>query len=174
MAARHPIIWRPIRPLPRIWLMTDERLGDALWAAAAALPPGAGIVFRHHATDAAARAVVFAGLAAIARRRRLLLLDDGDARVGRIHSLREVRRIRSSRAQIVFVSPIFATRTHPHARALGPIRAGALLRASGLPGIALGGMTGHRFKRLRHFGFHGWAAIDAFAGARQKRNAVPI
>ena len=28
---------------PRIWLMTDERMGDSLWDAVARLPDGAGI-----------------------------------------------------------------------------------------------------------------------------------
>ena len=34
---------------PRMWLMTDERLGDQLWDAIDRLPEGAaGILFRHY------------------------------------------------------------------------------------------------------------------------------
>src|SRR5439155_26981070 len=40
MHARHP--------LPRLWLMTDERQGDGLWAALERMPRGAGVVFRHY------------------------------------------------------------------------------------------------------------------------------
>ena len=32
--------------LPRLWLMTDERVGDALIPAVERLPRGAGTVFR--------------------------------------------------------------------------------------------------------------------------------
>ncbi len=43
MRARHP------STLPRLWLMTDERLGEGLWAALAALPHGSGVIFRDYA-----------------------------------------------------------------------------------------------------------------------------
>ena len=41
-------------PLPTIWLMTDERVGDLL-GAIRRLPRGAGVVFRHYATPAEER-----------------------------------------------------------------------------------------------------------------------
>ena len=31
------------QPLPRVWLMTDERQGDGLWGALERLPRGAGM-----------------------------------------------------------------------------------------------------------------------------------
>ena len=57
--------------------MTDERMGDGLWAAIEALPRGAGIVFRHHATDQAGRRALFERVARIARRKRLVLVRAG-------------------------------------------------------------------------------------------------
>ena len=36
---------RQARSLPRLFLMTDERMGDGLWDALARLPKGAGVVF---------------------------------------------------------------------------------------------------------------------------------
>ena len=49
-----PRLWHPKR-LPRLWMMTDERQGDALWSALERLPRGAGVVFRHYSLPAAAR-----------------------------------------------------------------------------------------------------------------------
>ena len=82
-------------------------------------------------------------------------------------------------ARLVFVSPVFATRSHPGARALGPLRAAAIARGLPVLWMALGGMDAGRFRRLSGLGFHGWAAIDAWQVARphalgdQKRKAVP-
>src|SRR5689334_929118 len=47
------------QPLPRLWLMTDERLGERLPDAIARLPNGAGIVFRHYSLAEAARRALF-------------------------------------------------------------------------------------------------------------------
>jgi len=166
-------------PVPTLWLMTDERLGDGLWDAVARLPRGAGIVFRHYATPLPERRALFARLARIARRRGLVLLRTGDVRLARhesgVHNGRAqalstrsahtrpeaVTALRAGTAAI-FVSPVFATRSHPGATALGPLRAAAIGRGLGVPVIALGGMNARRFKRVRALGFHGWAAIDAW------------
>src|SRR3546814_6089912 len=67
----------PRRHPPRLWLMTDERLGDSLWTALDNLPPGAGIVFRHYRTPLAERRRLFAGVQAIADRRGLVLVRAG-------------------------------------------------------------------------------------------------
>ncbi|RYD48780.1 MAG: thiamine phosphate synthase, partial [Sphingomonadales bacterium] len=41
MRCRHPLI-------PKLWLMTDERMGDDLWDALKRLPRGSGVIFRHY------------------------------------------------------------------------------------------------------------------------------
>jgi len=175
---RYPIC----RTIPTLWLMTDERMGDGLWAAIEALPRGAGIVFRHHASDLAERRALFERVARIARCRRLVLVRAGPERLGRsesgVHG--DVRRLypglrtwpAHSRAQaiaakraganLLFVSPVHPTRSHPGARALGPLRAATSMRGLGLQAIALGGMDSSRFAKLKGLGFHGWAAIDAW------------
>jgi thiamine-phosphate pyrophosphorylase len=177
--------------LPTLWLMTDERLGDALWPAIRALPRGAGIVFRHHATDPATRRALFARIRTLARRRGLMLIRAGAERfpgeqgvhnaIGRgllsaaVHSRAEARAARRHGVDLIFVSPVFATRSHPGAPALGPLGAARIARLARLPAIALGGMDVQRFKRVKTLGFHGWAGIDAWAAPKchQKRNAVP-
>jgi len=185
---RHPK--RP--PIPTLWLMTDERMGDDLFAAIGALPAGAGIVFRHYATPPARRRALFARVARLARRKGLILvrggtlplaggdgahgkgrLRPGDIRTWPAHSRAQALAGRSAGADALFVSPVYPTRSHPGATALGPLRAAAIGRGLGIPMIALGGMDPARFGRLRRLGFHGWAAIDAWL-PDQKRKAVPI
>ena len=63
--------------LPRLWLMTDERLGNALLQTVLALPRGAGIVFRHYTTPPVERRRLFETVRAIARRRGLMLVLAG-------------------------------------------------------------------------------------------------
>ena len=62
----------------------------------------------------------------------------------------------------VFLSPVFATRSHPGAPALGRVRFGRMIRGAAIPVIALGGMDARRARSLAGFGVHGWAAIDAW------------
>ncbi|MEJ7932687.1 thiamine phosphate synthase [Sphingobium sp. AN558] len=171
---------------PTIWLMTDERVSDdALLAAAACLPKGrAGIVFRHYRTEPAARRALFAAVARIARRRRLVLMLGGTARAaaawgadgwhgrharraGRpllhsapAHDAREVVNAGRMRVDLMFLSPLFATRSHPGAAALGRVRFSALARRAEAPVIALGGLRASYRHGLCLIGADGWAAVD--------------
>ncbi len=179
MRPRHPsrlITPSTSRPLPKRWLMTDERMGDALWQALRRLPRGGGVVFRHYSLPPAARAQLFARVRRVALARGLVLVRAGTMRMpgeggvhGRVgsglitwpvHSVRQARQARIAGAQAVFVSPVFATRSHPGAAALGVRRARAIGRAAGVPIIALGGMNETRFRAMH--GFYGYAAIDGW------------
>ena len=167
------------QPIPTVWLMTDERLGERLWAALERLPRGSGVVFRHYETPLAERRQLFARVRRIARRRRLLLIRAGSAPLGReagthnqrgrgvatrsAHDRREAVAAVRAGARVLFVSPVFATRSHPGARPLGPLPAAAVVRGLPVVRIALGGMTPQRYMRVSRLGFDGWAAIDAFA-----------
>lgn len=165
---------------PRHWLMTDERLGDGLWAALDRLPTGSGIVFRHYSLDRQARAALFARIARVAARRRLVLLVAGPPvgrrwqRAGRhnargpegvsrsVHSAREAMAARRAGVALAFVSPVHPTRSHPGAFALGHWGFARLARLLPVTVIALGGMDAHRARRLAPLGADGWAAIDAW------------
>ena len=162
--------------LPTRWLMTDERMGEGLWRALRRLPRGAGVVFRHYATPAGERRRLFRRVRTVAQARGLLLVRAGPAPLPGeqgvhrqrgaglvtwpVHDRDEARGARLHGAAVVFVSPVFATRSHPGAPALGPRRARALARLSPGVRIALGGMDARRFRALT--GFDGWAAIDAW------------
>lgn len=78
------------------------------------------------------------------------------------HSLREIAAAHRAHADAILLSPVFPTRSHPGARALGPPRFRLLAARSRVPVIALGGMDRARARRLQHA--H-WAAIDGLATA---------
>lgn len=191
MQARHPSSRRPV---PHRWLMTDERMGDALWTALERLPRGSGVIVRHYSLPLAERGALFAQIARIARRRGLVLVRAGKERLGRgeqgvhgrdgrrrpglrswpAHSAREVVAGRRAGADVILISPVFSTSSHPGARPLGPLRAARLARLAGGRAIAMGGVNANRMARLKPLGFNGWAAIDGWLPGRdQKRRTVP-
>lgn len=152
------------RHLPVCWLFAEPRLGDALWTALDRLPRGAGVVFGHAGLSRGPRRRLFARIGAVARRRRLVLVDGNDARVAKAHDRAEIVAARRRGAQLIFVSPVFATASHPGAPVLGRVRFGLLARDAGVPAAALGGMTARRFRSLRPLGAVAWGAIDAWTG----------
>jgi thiamine-phosphate pyrophosphorylase len=77
-----------------------------------------------------------------------------------VHNRSEIRAAERAGAALLLLSPVFATRSHPGAGTLGPLRFARLTAATRTPVIALGGMTSTRFRRLRKRGAQGWAAID--------------
>lgn len=166
--------------LPDLWLVSDARNDAALDYALLRLPRGSGLIFRHYHLAPSERRARFRQLARIAKVRGHWTVLAGDARTARrwkadgaygpavllargpaalrlaaVHSLREIAKAR--RADAVLLSPVFATRSHPGARTLGPLRFRLLAAQAKVPVIALGGMTAARARRL---GAQQWAAID--------------
>jgi len=181
-------------PLPTLWLLSDERTGTAgLLGGAARLPRGSGIILRHYATPAAERKKLFGQLRWIARRRGLLLLLAGAAadarrwgadgvhapargrrspgtrppgaiRSASVHNLAELRRAERQGADIVFLSPLFATRSHPGAPPLGVVRFAAMAGRAQVPVMALGGVGRRHVRLIRQLGAAGYGAIDSLTG----------
>jgi thiamine-phosphate pyrophosphorylase len=164
------------QPLPRLWLMTDERQGERLWTALERLPRGAGIVFRHYGVPPEERLLLFERVRRIARQRGQILLIGGEPLAGAdgvhgrrggglrsfpAHNLRELKAAERKGAHLVFLSPVFPTRSHPGARTLGPNRFALIARQAKVPVIGLGGMNEKRARTLR--GAYGWAGIDAWS-----------
>jgi thiamine-phosphate pyrophosphorylase len=173
----------PRHPLPQIWLMTDERIAD-LPGSIARLPKGSGIVFRHYSLNSRERRALFEQVRVLARRSRhfLLLADtpgcarawgaDGahdrsrlrsqGLRSASAHDLVELNAATRAKADLIFVSPVFSTRSHPGSRTLGRLGLAAIASRSQVRIIALGGMNARKAKILTKSRIHGWAAIDAF------------
>ena len=172
---------------PRIWLMTDARIDVHLLAAVQMLPFGSGIIFRHYHLDMATRRNLFVKVRRIAKRRGHQILLAGDEqtalrwhadglhdRAGRrtassrmirsaaVHNATEIAQAGRIGADLFFLSPLFATNSHPGARPLGRLRFSALAKLCGGAVIALGGITMRTGATLKGRFTHGWAGIDAF------------
>ena len=177
------------RAYPRVWLFTDERQCEKLWTALARLPRGAGVVFRHYGV--AGRRAFGARVRAVARRRGLAFLVAGTARQARsmradgqhrprwapggcarggrarglftatAHGVAELRAAERAGAGLVFLSPVFATTSHPGMRPLGRVRLGLLARHARGPVAALGAVDATRYRSLRTLGVSAWGGIDA-------------
>ncbi|KHK92711.1 thiamine monophosphate synthase [Novosphingobium malaysiense] len=175
MPIRHP-------PLPDVWLISDARNDAALERILARLPRGSGLIFRHYHLSPEVRRTRFGRLARVARRHGHRLVLSGPPRQARrwradgaygspgrlargpqtlrlatVHSLGELAQADRARADAVLISPVFPTRSHPGAPALGPVRFRLLAGRSRVPVIALGGMTAHRAHAM---GVSKWAAIQ--------------
>jgi len=157
----------------RQWLVVDERTPDPP-RLARSLPRGSGILFLHRSMPRGQRSKQLAQLRLIARSRGLTVLDELAGEAARVHNLRELRRAGLSRTPIVFLSPLFPTRSHPDWVPIARMRAAALLRLARGPAIALGGMNERRFRTLRPLGFSGWAGIGAWRSRlRKSRDQTP-
>ena len=174
MSARHS-------PVPGVWLMTDERLGDALWTALRRLPPGAGVVFRHYELPRPERLALWLRVRRVAHARGLVAVSAGEALPGAdgvhrgrgrglltwpAHNRRQAVAAKRAGAALVFVSSVYPTRSHPGAPALGPMGAARVAQGFGMTVIALGGMNAERWRKARRLRLDGWAGVDAWLPSR--------
>ncbi|MGB5078886.1 MAG: thiamine phosphate synthase [Sphingorhabdus sp.] len=176
----------PKNDLPRVWLMTDARFGDRLLRAVKALPFGSAVIFRHYALPNSQRRKLFLAVRTACRQRGHKLFLGGDertalkwradgfhARSGRrtsallrsapVHNRHELQEALRNGVDLLFISALFATASHPDRRALGRLAFNRLAsRKAHAHVIALGGMNRQRASSLDRKHVHGWAAIDAF------------
>ncbi|MDP6705440.1 MAG: thiamine phosphate synthase [Alphaproteobacteria bacterium] len=180
---------------PALVLMTDSRRLPDPAPAIMRLPADAMVVFRHY-EDPDREAKAAALLVLCRRRRLPLLVAgdwrlaarlgaDGvhlpEALAGAAAAIRRRRRWRVTAAahseaalrraadagvDAVLLSPVFATRSHPGARTLGPRRFARLVRQVEVPVYALGGVDRATAPRLLGSGAVGIAAIGGLARAQ--------
>lgn len=171
--------------LPDLWLISDERNDAVLERALRRLPRGSGFIYRHYHLPPEQRLARWRVLLRLVRASgHVAILADSaltasewgaDGIYGApralyptrdlltfatAHSLRELAQANRARADAVLLSPAFATRSHPGAKALGPVRFRLLARHAEMPVIALGGLTSRMAHRLR---WPRWAAIDGLS-----------
>lgn len=178
--------------VPALVLMTDDTRDADWLAAAAALPAGSAVVVRHRdarkreALARSLRAVCARG------RVRLLIADDAalalrvradgvhvpQAQLARIPGLRarharwlltaathdaaSVVAAERLGADAVFVSPVFATASHPGGQTLGRVRFAALAARVRIPALALGGIDDARLGELAPARVAGAGVIGAW------------
>lgn len=166
-----PILW------PNAWLVTDNRIGERLWAILARMPTGSGVVLRDLSLgEGVARICTERGLVLAVSRDVALAEKLGAALIHNptspptlpfsrsVHDETEARQAKVEGAALIFVSPVYPTRSHSGAPVLGIDEAERLAAVAGVPAIALGGMNNAKFDALNSRGFHGWAGIDAWLG----------
>lgn len=179
------------RALPALWLLSDaQRLPDPR-AALSRLPPGAGFIFRHYETpgrEAQARALrqlcrqrrikfLLAGDWRMALRLRadgvhlpeylahraaaIRAVNPNAIITAAAHGEAAMHRARRHGANAIFLSPLFATQSHPTARPLGVVRFARLAQQSRIPVIALGGINAANTRRLKGTRTAGVAGVSA-------------
>jgi thiamine-phosphate pyrophosphorylase len=79
------------------------------------------------------------------------------------HSLQALAHTRLLPVDAVFLSPVFATKSHPDRIALTPLRANLIARKANKPVYALGGIDARNARHLATDIFAGIAAIGALA-----------
>ena len=140
--------------MPERWLLVTEKNREDLLALARKLPLGSGMFLLVPVSPSVMRR-----LRLLARSRQLDVREDGAARV---HNLRELRRALSRGIELIMLSPVFPTATHPGWPAIPPMRAAAYARLADRRLVALGGMNERRYARVAGLGFTGWAGLSAF------------
>ncbi|HKM64599.1 MAG TPA: thiamine phosphate synthase [Acidisphaera sp.] len=157
---------------PVLWLFTDAaRLSDPLPAIARLPRFLSGVVFRHDGVPG--RAELGRQVAVLCRRRGIALSVAGDERLaarlhagthvrgrhpqrragpaltGSAHTVAELRQLAQRSVPVVFLSPAFATASHPQAAVLGVVRWSGLARSqAGAAVLALGGIDNGSARRL--------------------------
>ena len=185
MDARYSAAMPARQTFPDLWLVSDERNDAGLEDALPRLPRGSGFIFRHYHLPPSERVARWFDLTRIARARghvrvladsaqtalewgadglygapRALYPTRGLLTLATAHHLHEIGLANRLGADAVLLSPAFPTRSHPDARALGPMRFRLIAAHAKMPVIALGGMTSDTARRLA---WPRWAAIDGLS-----------
>jgi thiamine-phosphate pyrophosphorylase len=98
----------------------------------------------------------------LAKLRDLTIATDGPRTTARVHDMRELRQALMRGAPLIFVSPLYRTKTHPDWQPLPRMRAAAFARLANRRTFALGGMNARRYAKIAPLGFIGWAGVSAF------------
>ena len=177
--------------LPSLGLVSDARNDARLERVLARLPRNSGLIFRHYHLAPDERRRRIKQLALIAGRCGHTVVLSGPVRLARswgaagaygppailarggaalrlvtAHSLREIAQARRVRADAIVLAPVFPTASHPGREPRGALRFRLLAVRSGVPVLALGGMTA---RRARSLGGAKWAAIDGLSDKATRR-----
>ncbi len=79
------------------------------------------------------------------------------------HNFLSVLKSRQLKADLVFISPIFTTKSHLNAEPLGLGRLSRIIRISKIPVFALGGVNEKNIHTLQKLGAQGFGGIEIFS-----------
>jgi thiamine-phosphate pyrophosphorylase len=142
--------------ISRQWLIIAHD-GQDVVARAGRLPRGSGLLLLQPV-----RASAMLRLRVLARRLGLKIVVEQPRFASRIHDGHELRQALLARSELILLSPIHPTGSHPEWKPLSRMRAAALARLAGRRAVALGGMNARRYAKIAPLGFIGWAGISAF------------
>jgi len=182
---KKPLHKKYTRPkIPHLWLFTDDIKTSNLQKLLAIIPKNTGVVIRNYLSKD--RSKIIEEIRKISKRKNLkLLVGEKQKRIRDInglhlpkwyyqrrkmnkkqilsisaHGIIDKRRIINSKADLIFLSPIFRTSSHPYSRPLGTIKFGLIARQFSKPVIALGGINKNNIKKLKNLPIEGVAGID--------------
>ena len=170
--------------IPHLWLFTDDIKTQNFQKFLAKIPQNSGIVIRNYLSED--RLKIIESIRRNSKRKNLtLLIGEKSNRIRDIsglhlpkwyyqkrkinkkqilsisaHGIIDKRRIINSKADLIFLSPIFRTSSHPNSRPLGTIKFGLIARQFSKPVIALGGINKNNIKKLKNLPIEGVAGID--------------
>ena len=78
------------------------------------------------------------------------------------HGARDIRKSINIKADIIFISSVFDTTSHPGGKSIGVIKLGLMAKLFKKPVIALGGINNNNISRLKGLPIFGCAGIDVF------------
>lgn len=177
------------RAIPPVWLFTDEKRLPDPRPVVANLPKGlCGVVFRHDGDPK--RLEIGRDLARLCKLRRNVMVVAGDGKLahrlragmhlrgGRgndlalavagvpttssAHSRADAVRARRGGAGVIFISPLFETRSHPGATPLGVLRALLLSSNVNATRLTLGGIHAPNVRRIPVPQMVGFGGIGCF------------
>lgn len=93
-------------------------------------------------------------------KRRITIKKPGFFITAAAHNPAALQAAHRAGAQMVLLSPVFTSKSHPDAKPLGALGFVTLSQNSSLPTIALGGITQSNFRRLKLTNTYGFAAIE--------------
>lgn len=81
-----------------------------------------------------------------------------------VHNLGSLRKVKSRAVDLIFISPVFETKSHPNQNTLGTAYISRLVNRFSVFSIALGGINQHNVKLLNGSGVNGIGAISGLIG----------
>ncbi len=178
--------------LPSSFYVTDENRNRSAIETVCQLPAGTGVLFRHYGVKDRAKlgkalakickqrklSLYVAGDATLAHQLNSDGLHLPEWQINQLpllrtryplrqisaacHTFRNLKTAENLGADLVFLSPIFPTKSHPGARSLTPLRSSSWIKNLSAPVYALGGVNEKHFTQLSNAGFSGIAAISMF------------